>query len=99
MNLERFSLVFSIIVGNNHRHHSMLLSDNLHQNPLFAAAIEFPVKNPLPGPKIEFTIGDGHHHLAAHDLPFHMRIGIVLIGIMPILRNRFVGASFSSQTS
>jgi len=72
------------------------LPDNLHQRPFLAAAIELAVKNLLPGAEIELSVGNGNHHLASHDLAFHVGVGVVLAGtVVQILRDGFVrGQSF-----
>jgi hypothetical protein len=56
---------------------SNLLSDDFYQYPLLPSAIEFTVKDPFPGTEIEFSAGDRHHHFPAHDLAFHMGIGVL----------------------
>ncbi|VTR70089.1 hypothetical protein DESC_780278 [Desulfosarcina cetonica] len=71
-----------------------LFPDDLHQHPLFTAAIKLTIENTLPGAEIQAPLRNGHDHLPAHDLPFHMRIGIVFADIVPILRHRFVGGQF-----
>src|SRR4051812_22665026 len=54
------------------------LPDNLHQHPLPPPAVEFVVEDVFPGPQVQPTLGNRHHHLAAHDLPLQVRIGIIL---------------------
>jgi hypothetical protein len=49
-------------------------------------------KDLLPGAKIQLALSDSHHHLATHDLAFHMRIGVVLADIVAVLRYRFMGS-------
>ncbi len=62
------------------------------RRPLLAAAVEFAVEDLLPGAEVELALGDGHHHLAAHDLAFHVGVGVVLAGaVVLVLRNGLVG--------
>ena len=58
------------------------LPDDLDQDALAAAAIEFAVEYLLPRPEVQPPVGDGHHHLAAHDLPLQVGIGVVLAGLV-----------------
>jgi hypothetical protein len=37
-------------------------------------------KDPLPGAKVEAAVGDSNHHLAAHNLPLQVGVGIILTG-------------------
>src|SRR5207248_8478715 len=49
----------------------------------------------FPGSEVEFAVGDGHDNLAAHDLPFQMRIGVVFTGaVMLVDAGRLVGGQF-----
>lgn len=69
-----------------------LFPDDLDENPLPAPAVELPVKNLFPRAEVEFAVGDGHHHFAPHDLPFHVRVGVIFTGaVVPITGHRFVG--------
>ncbi len=65
--------------------------NDLHQHPLAAAAVELAVEDLLPGAEIEPAIGDGHHHLPAHDLPFQVGVGVVLPDVVAVLRHRGMG--------
>jgi hypothetical protein len=55
-----------------------------------AAAVELPVENLLPGTEVEFARRSRDHDLPPHDLAFHMRIGVVLSGLVAVARNRLV---------
>ena len=69
-----------------------LFSYNLYQDPLPSPAVKFTVKDLFPGAEIKFSLGDGHHHLPAHDLAFQMRVGVVLpVRLVAILTDGFVG--------
>ena len=58
------------------------LTDNFHQHALFASPIE---------PKVELSIGDRDDDLAAHDLAFEMRVGVVLASsVVLVLADRLV---------
>lgn len=62
------------------------IADDLDEGALAAAPVEFPVKDLFPGPEIELAFGNGDDHLTAHDLPFHVRVGIVFAGpVMVVL--------------
>src|SRR6266542_6058891 len=45
-----------------------LLTDDFHEHPLAAAAIELAIENLLPRPKVQFALGNGHDDLTPHDL-------------------------------
>lgn len=53
-----------------------LFANYLDENALPSVSVELPIEDLLPGAKIEFALGDGDHDFAAHDLPFHVRIGV-----------------------
>ena len=55
----------------------MLFANHLHQHALGPAAVEFAVEDLFPGAEIELALGDRDDDLAAHDLAFHVGIGIV----------------------
>ena len=59
-----------------------LFSNNLYQHPFPPPAVELAVENLLPGAEVEFAVGNGDHHFTSHDLPFHVRIGIIFAGII-----------------
>jgi len=62
-----------------------LFANHLHQYTLPAPAIEFAVENLLPGAEIELALGNRHHDLSAHDLPFVVGIGVVLTGPIVVI--------------
>ena len=70
---------------------SLLITDDFDQNALPATAVELPVKDLFPRAKIQPAIGDGRHHLAAHDLPLEVGITVVFAGaVMAITADWFV---------
>jgi hypothetical protein len=70
---------------------SDLFSNDLNQHPLPLAPVKLPVKDLLPGAKIQPAVGHRHHHLSTHDLPLQVRVRIVLAGtVVPILVDRRV---------
>ena len=70
---------------------SLLITDDFDQNALPATAVELPVKDLFPRAKIQPAIGDGHHHLAAHDLALQMRIAVVFArAVMALATDRLV---------
>ena len=48
------------------------------QHPLSAATVELAVKNLLPRSKVQFAFGNGYNDFTAHNLAFHMGVGIIL---------------------
>ena len=44
----------------------------LDQHPLAPPPVKLPVKDPLPGAKIEAAVGHRDHHFAAHALPLQL---------------------------
>ena len=56
------------------------LPDDLDQHAFGPLSVEFAVEDLLPGAEVEFAFGDGDDRFPAHDLAFHMRIGVVLAG-------------------
>ena len=57
---------------------------------LLASAIKLAVEDLLPGAEVELALCDGNDNLPPHDLPLQMPIGIILTGIMPVLRHRLM---------
>ena len=95
---------------------SDLLTYDLDQHPLPPPAVEFAVENPLPGAKdfgepseaVEAAVRHSNDNLAAHNLPFQMRVGVVPSipsgHASPVRLCQYwsigaCGASFSSHTS
>src|SRR5262245_56439415 len=56
------------------------LAEDLDQDSLRPAAVELAVEDLLPGAEVELAVGDGDDDLAAHDLPLHVGVGVVLAG-------------------
>ena len=68
------------------------LPNNLHQHPLPPPPLKLAVEDLLPRAEIQLALGDGDDHLAAHDLAFHVGVGVVLPGAVVVaLRGRGVG--------
>ncbi len=57
-----------------------LLPNHLHQYPLGPLAIELAVEDLLPRAEVQFAIRDGHNDFPAHDLTFHVGVGVVFSG-------------------
>ena len=57
-----------------------LFPDDLDQDSLRSSAIEFAVENLFPRTKVQFSVRHGDDHFPPHDLPLHVRIGVVLTG-------------------
>lgn len=95
--VETFDQIQSMGLKNNQGKgdswHHISLPNDLHQNPLAAAAIKLIVKNVLPRAEVELAIGNGDHHLTSHDLAFVMRVGVVFAGaVMQVAAAGRVGA-------
>ncbi len=58
----------------------MLLPNNLRQNPLPPATVEFVVEDVLPRSQVELSIRDRDDDLSTHDLPLVVSIRIVFPG-------------------
>ena len=72
-----------------------LFADDFYQHAFAATAIKFAVENLFPRAKVEFAIRNGDNNLTAHDLTFHVRVGVVLArAVMMILRCRLVWREF-----
>ena len=70
-----------------------LFADDFDEYALATPAVEFSVENLFPGTEIETGIRNGNDNFSAHDLPFQMRVGIILAGpVVLILRRRLVGS-------
>ena len=67
------------------------LADDLHQHPLAPPAVEFAVEDLLPRAKVQPPPGHGDDDLAAHHLPFEVRVAVVLAGaVVTVTADRFV---------
>ena len=70
----------------------MLLTNDLYQNAFAPPAVKLAIEDLFPRAEIQLPVGDGHHHLSAHDLTFHVRIRIVLTRvIVAVLTDGFMG--------
>lgn len=63
-----------------------LLSDHFHQHALAPPPVELTVKNLFPRPKIQLSIRNRHQHFPPHQLPFDMRVAVVLAGFVVAIR-------------
>ena len=52
---------------------------------LSPAAVEFAVEDLFPRAEIEFAFGDGDDDFAAHDLAFHVGVGVVFAGAVVVV--------------
>src|SRR5207249_10244079 len=69
----------------------VLFANDLNENSLLSSAIKLSIEDLLPGSKVQLTARNSDDHLASHDLPLDMRIGIVLSGVVvPILAHRLM---------
>ena len=62
----------------------MLFSYYLDEDTLAAPTVKLSIENLFPCSKVESAFGDGNNRFTAHDLPFHMSVRIVLVGVVPI---------------
>src|SRR5512133_255452 len=58
----------------------MSFPDDLNKDASVPPTVELPIEDLLPSAEVQLAPGDGHHHLAAHDLPFVMGIAVILAG-------------------
>jgi len=61
------------------------LFKDLHQYPSGPVAVELAVKYLFPRAEVELAIGDGHDHLAAHDMAFQMGVSVVPVGAVVVV--------------
>jgi hypothetical protein len=67
------------------------LPDDFYQYALPPAAVELAIEDLFPRAKVERAFGDGDDNLAAHNLAFEMRVGVVFPGaVVVVLRRRFM---------
>ena len=57
-----------------------LFADDFDQDTLGPSSIEFAVEDLFPGSEVEPALRDGDDDFAAHDLPFHVGVGVILAG-------------------
>jgi hypothetical protein len=62
-----------------------LFPDDFDQHTFSATAIELAVEDLFPRAEVELAFGDGDDDLAAHDLPFHVGVGIVFAGAVVLV--------------
>ena len=62
-----------------------LLPNDLYQHPLPPPPVKLAIENLFPRAEIEFAFGDADDDLAAHDLAFHVRVGVVLAGAVVLV--------------
>lgn len=61
------------------------LSHDFEDDALVELAVEFRVKNTLPGSQVEPRFGDGHDHLMVDEQRFEVGIAIALAGIVMLI--------------
>lgn len=64
------------------------LADDLHQHALAPPAVELAVEDLLPRPEVELALGDGDYDFPAHDLAFHVGVGVILAGAVVVILSR-----------
>ncbi len=70
---------------------SDLFTYDFHQHPLPPPPVKLAVKDPLPRAKVEAAVRHSNDDLAAHNLPFQMRVRVILAGaVVPVLVDRRV---------
>jgi hypothetical protein len=76
------------------------LTNNLHEHTLPSSPIKLAIENLFPWAEVQFAFRDGNNHFAAHDLAFHVSIGvvftcsIVVIKIYRLMRRQFLQPNF-----
>jgi hypothetical protein len=68
-----------------------LLPDDFNQDPLSPAAVKLPIKDLLPGAKVQLPLGDRRYNFPPHHLPFQVGVAILFPRpVVPIAGNGFV---------
>jgi hypothetical protein len=67
-----------------------LLSDYLDQYSLLSLTVEFAVEDLFPAAKVELAMGYSDNNFPSHDGSLKMCIGVILEGVMSILRMRLL---------
>ena len=62
-----------------------LLPNDLYEQPFAPLAVELVVEDMLPRAEVERAIRYRHNDLPAHDLPFQMGVGVILIAVVAVL--------------
>ena len=57
-------------------------ANHFNEHSFLALTVKLGIKNLLPGPKIQFTAGNGNDHFPAKELALQMSISIVFAGLM-----------------
>ena len=57
-----------------------LVTNDLDENTLPSATIEFPVEDLFPWSEVKFTLRYSNNDFSPHDLSFHVRICVVFTG-------------------
>src|SRR3972149_834753 len=91
---ERSNLVFCNLSTSINTNPPTLFPNNLHQNPFPSSAIKLPIKNLLPGTKIQFALCNCNHDFPSHNLSFQMGISIIFTIVVTVLGNWFMGCKF-----
>src|ERR1051326_8259889 len=80
------------------------LADDLYEDALATAAVEFAVEDLFPGAEVETAVGDGDDDLATHHLSLNVSVGVVFAGAVVVILadgwvwvGQVVGATFRSR--
>jgi hypothetical protein len=85
------SLCFDSKVLELYDHDGVLLPNHLDQYPLSSPPIELAVEDLLPRAEVEAAVRDRYYDLAAHDLAFQVRVGVVFSrSVVPVVADGLV---------
>jgi hypothetical protein len=62
-----------------------LFTNNLNKSALTSPSVKLAVKDSFPGTKIKLSVCYCDYYLSAHNLPFHVGVGVVLTHVVAIL--------------
>src|SRR5271169_3515609 len=68
------------------------LPNDLHEDPLPAHAVKFPVEDLFPRAKVEPPSGHRDDDLAAHDRALEVGVRVVLAAVVRVLAVRLLGS-------
>src|ERR1039458_4244088 len=75
---------------------SPLFPNHFNHHPFRPSPVELAIKDLFPWSEVEPAVGNGDNDFAAHDLAFHVGVGVVFAGaiVMVTLGRRIEGGQF-----